>query len=298
MTALLAIDYAWQHPQPAQIRSAGYTAVIRYLSQDPTKDISPAEVLSLHANGLGIGLIWETTADRALGSTVAGQADGAAVHDRLHALGAPPGTPVLANLGDFVVVPSQLGAIRAYYTAFRGQLAEYQAGAGGYGSGYLIEQLNADWPDDIWWQNAMDDQGIAGSTVVAPTSIYQRITPTRTLPDPAGEYDEDAYGFGPRPVLAWWGPGVPVPPPPPPRVWSWSAMPEVRIGDTGPAVRTVQGLLLARYYRLGSTGQLGDGLDGSFGPLTDAAVREAQGAAHIVVDGIVGPQTWPVLAGA
>ena len=74
-------------------------------------------------------------------------------------------------------------------------------------------------------------------------------------------------------------------------------MPTILQGATGPAVRTAQGLLLARYYQLGHTGQLGDGLDGAFGPLTDAAVREAQGAAHITVDGIIGPQTWPVLAG-
>lgn len=298
MTALLAIDYAWQHPDPAAIRAAGYTAVIRYLSLDPSKDLTATEAAQLHAAGLGIGLIWETTANRALGSTVAGEVDGGLVRQQLQDLGAPPGMPVLANLGDFVASPDQLGAISAYYVAFVSQLQEYAGGAGGYGSGWLINQLARQFPTAIWWQNAMDDQDIPGSEVVAATSIYQRITPTRNLPDPAGEYDEDAYGFGPRPVLPWWTAAVPAPPPPPPPVWSWSAMPEVKIGDTGPAVRTVQGLLLARYYRLGSTGQLHDGLDGSFGPLTDAAVREAQGAAHIAVDGIVGPQTWPVLAGA
>jgi hypothetical protein len=35
--------------------------------------------------------------------------------------------------------------------------------------------------------------------------------------------------------------------------------------------------------------------DGSFGPLTDGAVRQFQGQHGVVVDGIVGNQTWPAL---
>lgn len=66
-------------------------------------------------------------------------------------------------------------------------------------------------------------------------------------------------------------------------------LPIVRQGDEGGAVRTVQGNLVARYKAVK--------IDGAFGPQTDAAVRQVQDAAHIIVDGIVGPQTWPVLLG-
>lgn len=76
-----------------------------------------------------------------------------------------------------------------------------------------------------------------------------------------------------------------------------ASLPTIRQGDKSPAVRTAQGLLLARYYHLGDTGALKDGIDGDFGALTAAAVRDAQGKAKIAVDGIIGPNTWPVLAG-
>lgn len=294
---LLAIDYAWQHPQPGAIAEAGYTAVLRYVSQDPSKDLSATEAVSLHDAHLGIGLIFETTAQRALGSTVAGQQDGAAMLARLQLLGAPEGIPALVNVGDWSVQPEQVRAILAYYQAFRDQLGAYQAGAGGYGPGGLITMLATSWPGDIWWQNAINALGWSGSVVHPHASIYQRVSPTRALTGAQGSYDEDVYGIGPRPDLDWWlQPGSTPPPPPPPTDW-WLQMPTIRQGATGPTVRTAQGLLLARYYQLGHTGPLGDGLDGDFGPLTDAAVREAQGAAHITVDGIIGPQTWPVLAG-
>lgn len=294
---LLAIDYAWQHPQPGAIAQAGYTAVLRYVSTDPSKDLSATEAVSLHDAHLGIGLIYETTAQRALGSTVAGQEDGAAMLTRLQQLGAPTGIPAIANVGDWSVQPEDIGAITAYYTAFRRQLGDYVVGAGGYGPGGLIKFLAVAYPGDIWWQNAINALGWSGAAVHPAASIYQRVSATRALTGAQGSYDEDVYGFGPRAQLGWWlQPGSTPPPVTPPADWI-AQMPTLRQGNTGPAVRTAQGLLLARYYQLGHTGPLGDGLDGAFGPLTDAAVREAQGAAHITVDGIIGPQTWPVLAG-
>ena len=63
----------------------------------------------------------------------------------------------------------------------------------------------------------------------------------------------------------------------------------VRQGDAGAAVRTVQGLCGARGHPVM--------IDGAFGPATLAVVREIQLKALITTDGIVGPQTWPVLLG-
>ena len=68
-------------------------------------------------------------------------------------------------------------------------------------------------------------------------------------------------------------------------------LPTLRRGDTGQAVRNLQGLLLAHDHDP-------RGIDGIFGPRTEAAVRAFQQAAGIAVDGIVGPQTWDALLAA
>lgn len=75
-------------------------------------------------------------------------------------------------------------------------------------------------------------------------------------------------------------------------------LPTLKQGATGPMVRRVQGLLVAAGHDLGTTGLRKDGIDGTFGKATDAAVRSLQAALHITQDGIVGPaQTWPALLG-
>ena len=57
------------------------------------------------------------------------------------------------------------------------------------------------------------------------------------------------------------------------------------------AVRRVQRVLHSRGYSLGQPG-----VDGRFGPLTDAAVRRLQAASGLAADGIVGPKTRTVVS--
>ncbi|MEB3181218.1 MAG: peptidoglycan-binding domain-containing protein [Nostocaceae cyanobacterium] len=61
-------------------------------------------------------------------------------------------------------------------------------------------------------------------------------------------------------------------------------LPTLRFGSSGDAVRVLQKLLLC--YRYGVT------IDGVFSTLTETAVKAFQNQRHILVDGIVGPQTW------
>jgi len=61
--------------------------------------------------------------------------------------------------------------------------------------------------------------------------------------------------------------------------------PVLREGSTGLPVRRVQSRLSAAGFDTG-------GVDGVFGPRTEASVRALQQATGITADGIVGAQTW------
>jgi peptidoglycan hydrolase-like protein with peptidoglycan-binding domain len=64
--------------------------------------------------------------------------------------------------------------------------------------------------------------------------------------------------------------------------------PTISLGATGDVVRRLQ-------RALRRTPNLGLAVDGAFGPLTEAAVKEFQQAAGLAADGVVGPLTWAAL---
>jgi len=65
------------------------------------------------------------------------------------------------------------------------------------------------------------------------------------------------------------------------------AWPVVRRGARDHPVRTLQHLLRAHGKNVA--------VDGIFGPATETAVRQVQTTGGVAADGIVGPQTWPIL---
>ena len=64
--------------------------------------------------------------------------------------------------------------------------------------------------------------------------------------------------------------------------------PVLRLGSTGLPVRRLQSRMSAVGFDTG-------GVDGRFSPKTEAAVRQLQQQAGLVVDGVVGPKTWAVV---
>ncbi|GIJ47908.1 hypothetical protein Val02_47940 [Virgisporangium aliadipatigenens] len=71
-----------------------------------------------------------------------------------------------------------------------------------------------------------------------------------------------------------------------------SAMPVLRAGSVGDDVRGLQRALTAGAVGLWETTP--QGVDGEFGPNTEASVRAFQAWAGIDVDGVVGVDTWGV----
>lgn len=198
-TPNLGIDFYGARPNPQAIKDADYEIVLRYL-----RNLTAAEAESYLAVGLGLVTIFETSAQASLGGAAAGQHDGATAAAQMRALNQPAGTLSTVNLSDFVPVPAQLPAIEAYWQAYESETSEWLILP--YGTGWLGEQMN-----HSEWENAENDNGVLGSTVVPQAVIYQRITPTKpqiagTKP---GDYDEDAF-FALLPI---WGIKAPVPTP-------------------------------------------------------------------------------------
>jgi lysozyme family protein len=67
--------------------------------------------------------------------------------------------------------------------------------------------------------------------------------------------------------------------------------PDLQLGSTGPAVRTLQNRLKTAYAAY--AGQIV--VDGDFGPMTRGAVMEFQKRSNLEVDGVVGAQTAAAL---
>jgi hypothetical protein len=65
------------------------------------------------------------------------------------------------------------------------------------------------------------------------------------------------------------------------------SLPTLAVGATGALVKTIQALCCARGRTVA--------INGDFDTETKGAVQFAQSAAHLVTDGVVGPETWPAL---
>jgi hypothetical protein len=187
----LYADFSWTKPSPAAVKAAGYVGVIGYLSYDTTgKNLTPIEAACYRAAGLDVLFVWENGAWDALSGASTGATHGAAALAQAQAAGNPATSPLFVNVGDFAAEPGQIQAIAAYYDGFCSAIPGQARG--GYGTGYIIDQLAASGRAGVWWQNAMDDSGESGASVSANANLYQRVTPTLVLP--GGDYDEDVVG--------------------------------------------------------------------------------------------------------
>lgn len=258
----LLIDYAWARPNPLAIRGAGYSGVVRYLSNDPAKNLGAGERDGLFLVGLSITLVWESTATRADEGHGAGVDDAHAAEAQARALGYPRGCPIFYAV-DYDMFP----AAAADYFAGIASVATYPVGV--YGSKRIIEGIDAPWK----WQAAAWSAGR-----VSPIAhLYQRVTPTVATPIPSTDENVICHSF------PLWTATHPIPPAPP--------IPPVNPGGlivntidlrgsqlvTGPGVRPMQQLLGALV------------VDGLAGPATRSRLGARQATAHVAVDYEFGP---------
>lgn len=204
MTDPLACDYSFGRPDPVALHRAGYLGAGRYLapvsSSTRGKILTASEARALHAAGLGIWLVFESTAGRALGSRADGAHDRQLAEAQAHALGYPATSPIFYAV-DTDVDPAR---VRDY---FAGVATDRVYPAGVYGSRAVVEHMLDAKLAAFGWHNVWR----GGTTVShhAGVVLYQR--QHRTAPHAPAGIDENVI-VHPFPM---WVPAKPGPAPQP-----------------------------------------------------------------------------------
>lgn len=139
MTYPAAVDYSYGRPGAGAIAGNGYVGAMRYLGSDG-RCIGHAERDELLGAGLGIGLIWETSAQRPLAGWQAGADDAHSANGYADQLGAP-NVPIFYAV-DFQPTPDQLYTSIADY--FRGAQSVHGRPVRAYGCASVMQCLCGD----------------------------------------------------------------------------------------------------------------------------------------------------------
>jgi hypothetical protein len=143
---MLGVDYPWQHPAPAALRAAGVGFAMRYLSNDETKNLTRTEADTLAAAGIWSGVVWETTATRALDGYTAGAKDATEALKQATACGMPAGRPIYFA----VDTDTTWGKVSPYFQGIRSVLPQQQVGV--YGGIRIIQAAAASGLTAWYWQ--------------------------------------------------------------------------------------------------------------------------------------------------
>lgn len=145
------VDYSSGHPGGAALKAAGITFAARYVSHTASKNISLAEATDLAAHGVATVVVWETTANRALGGRTAGLTDVYDAVAQATAAGMPADRPIYFAV-DFGPTAAQMPAVLAYLDGAASVLGPARIGV--YG-GYATVKAALDGGHAAWaWQTA------------------------------------------------------------------------------------------------------------------------------------------------
>jgi len=190
-------DYSWARPSAAAMKELGIIGVIRYLGPgNRGRDITAAEVAQLHRDGLGVGLVWETTTHAALAGWQAGHADLTAANRHADALGYPAHMPLFYAC-DTDVTPHQIRGPVA--DTFRGAIQASRRPVRPYGEADVLDILCGEmglmpcgWQCMAWSRGRMSPH----------RCMYQ-------LYPPALGDQIDLNEIGPHPTDFLWHPSIP-----------------------------------------------------------------------------------------
>lgn len=193
-------DCSYTRPDGATMAAAGYRFVLGYVSPNPRKNLTANDYYFYRQAGLGVGLVWESSAGRALtGGQAGGTADGRAAEVQANALGYPVDAVIFFAV-DTDTTPANYSAITAYARAFN--LATRRP-VGIYGEFDVIEHFVTPGrqPVRYGWQTA----AWSSRRLSSKAHLYQRVghpawpVPTGVSPS---AFDEDV-AILPVPLAGW-----------------------------------------------------------------------------------------------
>jgi Rv2525c-like, glycoside hydrolase-like domain/Putative peptidoglycan binding domain len=125
------IDYAWHHSLNLDaFRTHGVTFVVRYLSNDESKNLDASEAHLLSDGGFDLVVVWETTAKRALDGRAAGATDAKKAAAQAKACGMPARRPIYFGV-DFDAQDHDLPKIANYLRGAASVIGEKRVGVYG-----------------------------------------------------------------------------------------------------------------------------------------------------------------------
>lgn len=200
-----AIDESWSRLDPAEAARRGIRVVYGYLSHDPGKNITAAQIRAYHAHGVAVWLGWESEPGRPLLGSSAGAADGRDASAQVDALirqvgYAPRNRLAIPYSCDRDVTAAQLPTCLAYYKSAEAASGHYYAGA--YGEAALVDYLFAHGMTHGLFQT----YAWSGGRLSPHADLYQYLN-GQTVAGASVDFDrvlDDAL------LGAWWPPGHPL----------------------------------------------------------------------------------------
>lgn len=201
------VDYSATPPGAAALKAAGKSFALRYLSRD-SRGLTRGEYDDLVGNGFDVGLIFESTADRALDDYPAGMFDAEYSQEMINELMLPQKSPVYFT-ADFDAATWQLVTIDSYLNGAASVIGQPRIGI--YGKFSVIEYCWLHGNARYFWQTS----AWSGPYLSDHAHLYQyaynhdingtECDDVRALTEHWGQVsDYDASTFYPDPNLPDW----------------------------------------------------------------------------------------------
>jgi Domain of unknown function (DUF1906) len=190
------VDYSYDRPDPAALVAAGKRFACRYLSDNPSKNLTRAEADAGAAAGLWWVVVWEEHG----GGLTTPPAESAAESIRqAQALGIPAGRPIYAAI-DWDAQPAEFDDIEIWLRGYAAALGPFVAGM--YGS----EQVCAAMLDRGVLSWAWQTYAWSGSALDPRAQLYQysnnvqcagaNVDLNRAFPDDYGQWQPGVLPAG------------------------------------------------------------------------------------------------------